>query len=240
MMNGSEALRRYESATGLDRGADEALFMQAKGLCDDALDAAPDDPEALLSCGYLLECHAVRELRRAERYYERAIELSPEWDKPRFQLTLVKARLLATEEAIDLYKHRVADAPDKPREYRFLLWAYLHANESERAAEVARAGLEVAPHDPHLIEGLGEARAALGHGDEALELWRRAGELDPELISPHYSAVFLLQKVGRLAEAAAKWRYIIAWLEARDYSIEAEWPKRELAAVEAKLAGSVE
>ncbi len=236
-MDGTQAIRRYESATGLDRGADEALFLEAQGLCEDALDAAPDDSDALLNCGYLLECHAVRELGRAERYYERAIELSPEWDKPRFQLTLVKARLLASEEAIDLYKQRVAAAPEQPREYRFLVGAYLHAHEPERAAEVARTGLQVAPNDPHLIEGLGDARAALGHGDEALELWRRAGELDSELISPHFSAVFLLQKAGRLEEAATKWRYIIAWLEARDYAIEAEWPKHELAALETKLAG---
>jgi len=49
-------------------------------------------------------------------------------------------------------------------------------------------------------------RAATGDPDGALADWRRALELDSENISGAYSSAFLLEREGRLEEAAAAWR----------------------------------
>ena len=35
----------------------------------------------------------------------------------------------------------------------------------------------------------------------------------------HYSAAFLLERLGRLAEAADEWRFIIGWCEEHDATI---------------------
>jgi hypothetical protein len=51
-----------------------------------------------------------------------------------------------------------------------------------------------------------------------------------------YSAAFLLERLGRLAEAAAEWRFIIGWCEHRDDAITANWPKRGPQRLEARLA----
>jgi hypothetical protein len=42
--------------------------------------------------------------------------------------------------------------------------------------------------------------------------------------------------LGRLDEAAAEWRQIVSWCEARDDDLDAEWPRREIARLEARHA----
>jgi tetratricopeptide (TPR) repeat protein len=74
----------------------------------------------------------------------------------------------------------------------------------------------------------GEAKAGLGDPDGALADWRRALALAPEDIGTLYSSAFLLDREGRLAEAAEAWRSIIAWNEARGYTLQSDWPKAEL------------
>lgn len=226
-MDVHELLGRYE-ATG-----DEAVFDEAERAFETALEGAPD-PNLLSGYGYLLECHGRNSLRRAVELYERAIDLDPVADKPRYQLILARAALLETEQAIALYQERVAAAPDDVREYRFLASAYLAAHEYQGAATAVDAGLALAPGDRALIECRGSVRAATGDPEGALADWRRAVELDPEQIGPIYGSAFLLEREGRLGEAAHAWRTIIDWLEARGDALHAEWPKRELARVLAK------
>ncbi len=87
--------------------------------------------------------------------YERAIELDPSADKPRYQLIWAQAALRETEPAIDLYKQRLARSPTEVREHRFLANAYLAAREYGEAARVVDAGLALAPDDRMLLESRG-------------------------------------------------------------------------------------
>jgi hypothetical protein len=64
--------------------------------------------------------------------------------------------------------------------------------------------------------------------DGALADWRRAHELDPENFGPVYSSAFLLEQVGRLAEAAEAWRHIVDFATERGWELAAAWPRREL------------
>ncbi len=79
----------------------------------------------------------------------------------------------------------------------------------------------------------GEARAGTTDVEGALADWRRALQIEPEDIGPLFSSAFLLERVGRVTEAAAAWEAIVAWNESRGYDLEAEWPRRELARVRA-------
>lgn len=116
-MDASELLERYEAL-----GA-EADFAAAKRLYEDALVDAPS-ANVYTEFGYLLECHARNELRRAAELYEQATRLDPNDDKPHYQLISAHAGLQQPEVAVAGYERRLAEAPDQPREHRCLASAY--------------------------------------------------------------------------------------------------------------------
>jgi tetratricopeptide (TPR) repeat protein len=214
-------LERYEAL------GEECDFLAAKPLYEQAL-AEASDARLLNDYGYLLECHGRRELRRALELYKRAIEVDSGYDKPHYQLISARAGLQEVELAVAMYERRLASSSGEVREHRFLATAYLNAHAYEEARKVAEAGLELAPEDAALVALRGEAKAALGDPEGALADWQRALELEPEDIGPLYSSAFLLERAGRLAEAAVAWRSIIEWNESRGYTLQSEWPKRQL------------
>jgi hypothetical protein len=101
------------------------------------------------------------------------------------------------------------------------------------------AGLQLAAGDPALTEFQGDLSAAAGRPDEALSAWRRAFALarGDYGISMRFSSAFPLECLGWLADAAAEWRFIIGWMQDHREAIHVDWPRRELARLEAQLAG---
>ena len=220
-MDKEELLERYEI-----RG-DERDFLAAKPLYELALGEEPD-AALLVGYGYLLECHARRELRRAVEQYRCAAALDPDADKAHYQLIGALAALFDTDEIIALWRARVAAAPENTRGYRFLASAYLAAGKREEARAVIDRGLELNPNDRMLIAQRGEAKAAGRDPEGALADWRRALELDDSDIWPLFSCAFLLEREGRLDEALAAWRSIVEWNDNRGYHLAAEYPESEL------------
>jgi tetratricopeptide (TPR) repeat protein len=230
-MKKEELLERYEAL------GEEPDFLAAKPLHEQDLAETPD-ASLLNDYGYLLFAHARRELRRAVELYERAIALDPGYDKPHYQLIVARAALQETELSVRMYEERLTESPGEVREHRFLALAYLNAHAFKRALAVIEAGLEVAPDDFVLVAARGEAKADLDDAEGALADWRLALELEPEDIGALYSSAFLLEREGRLAEAAEAWRSIIAWNESRGYTLQTVWPMEELERVRAAGGGA--
>ena len=224
-MRKEELLARYEAL------GEERDFAAAWPLYERALAEAPD-ARVLNDYGYLLECHGRRELRRAVELYEWAIALDPGYDKPHYQLISAHAGLQEPELPVAIYEKRLAASPGEVREHRFLVTAYLGAHAYDEALATVDAGLELLPRDAALVALRGEAKAGLGDPEGALADWRQALELEPEDIGALYSTAFLLERQGRLAEAAVAWHSIIAWNESRGYTLQSEWPKQELSRLE--------
>jgi tetratricopeptide (TPR) repeat protein len=220
-MDKDELLERYEALGELDD------YLAAKPLFERAI---AEQPTALVrkQYGYLLQCHGRITIRQAIEQYERAIELDPAADQARLQWIGAKASLGEPETAIDLYRARLAAAPGDIRELRFLVSAYLSARDFTAAAGLIDAGLARDPENWALIMARGQVREARGDADGALADWRHALELDPEILSPVYYSAFLLEREGRLDEAAGCWRQIIEHAEARGWELTAVWPRQEL------------
>jgi tetratricopeptide (TPR) repeat protein len=236
-MDKDELLERYEAL------GEEADFLAARPLFErdirDRDRRGQPDPLLLRQYGYLLECHGRYTIRRAiARSYERAMAADPDADKVRYQWIAAKASLGEQEHAIALYRRRAAAAPGSVRELRFLAAAYLAAHDYAAAADVIGTGLALAPRDWALIADRGEVRAGTGDTDGALADWRGALELDPEELSPVYSSAFLLEREGRLAEAAEAWRHIVEFSTARGWELTAAWPRQELQRLRGLLAGN--
>jgi tetratricopeptide (TPR) repeat protein len=222
-----ELVGRYEAV------AHEEDFLEARRLCEEALALSPEDPGLHLDCGYLLECQARNQLRRSIEHYERAIGLDPRRLEAHYQLIGARAALREPEIPVAIYERRLEASPQDADSYRLLATAYLFAHRYENARRVVEAGLALGPDDARLIERRGELRAGTGDPDGALADWRRALELDPDNLSPLYSSAFLLEREGRPGEAAQAWRRIVEWHQERGFTLEAQWPRRELGRLEA-------
>jgi len=220
-MDKRQLLESYEAL------GNEHDFLAAKPLFERALAERPD-ADVLLQYGYLLECHGRNELRQAVEQYEQAIELDPHADKPVYQLISAYSGLREPERAVALCEKRLAAAPDDLREHRFLASAYLLARSYEKATAIIEAGLAIAADDAKLIADRGELKAATGDPDGALADWADALDLDPNDIGALYSSAFLLEREGRVADAIEAWRSILEWNETRGFTLDTEWPKREL------------
>ena len=160
----------------------------------------------------------------------------PDADQVRYQWIGAKASLGEPETAVGLHRERVAAAPGDVRELRLLASACLAAQDYDAAAGVIAAGLELAPRDAGLTYDRAELKAHRGDPDGALADWRRAHELDPENFAPVYSSAFLLEREGRLAEAAEAWRHIVDYATERGWELTAIWPRQELQRVLGLLA----
>lgn len=154
--------------------------------------------------------------------------MSCAYDKPHFQLISARARLQESELAVRRYKESLQARPSAVREHRFLATAYLSGHAYPEARAVVEAGLRLAPEDAALMALRGEVKAGLGDVDGALADWRRALKLDPEDIGALYSSAFLLEREGRLEEAATAWGSILEWNESRGYMLQTAWPRQEL------------
>ena len=218
----------------LEERQDEEAFEEAKRALDAAL-AEGEDATLLVDYGYIHECRGRASIREAIRWYERSLALDPANERTRHLLIQAYAALGETHRAIELYRQRLAAAPGDIVEYRCLAHAHLAAGEYEEAGNVVEAGLELG-QDVALLEQQGSVLAGRGHPEEALATWQRVSELDGERISARYSRAFLLERLGRLTEAAGEWEMIIAWLHERGYEIQAEWPERELARLRAAVS----
>ena len=168
--------------------------------------------------------------------YEQAVELDPDAEKARVQLIHAQAALSRQDEAIAHHRQRLADRPDDLSAHRLLAYAHITAHDYHAADRLIEAGLAIEPNDARLVELRGAVLAATGDPDGALATWQRALELDPDNISGHYSRAFLLERSGRLEEAAGEWRAILAWSEAHGSPLDAEWPRRELARLQPHTA----
>jgi tetratricopeptide (TPR) repeat protein len=218
----------------LEERQDEETFEEAKRVLDAKL-AQGESAGLLLDYGYIHECRGRASIREAIRWYERSLELDPTSERTRHQLIGAYAALAQTQDAIELYKRRLAASPNDIAEYRCLAHAYLAAGEHEEAGKVVEAGLELG-EDVGLLEQQGSVLAGQGRPEQALAIWERVSELDAERISARYSRAFLLERLGRLADAATEWETIIAWLRERNYDVQAEWPERELERLRAAVS----
>lgn len=232
----SRLMNEYE-ALG-PRPGGESAYAEAMTAYQQLLAEHPEDARLHLEYGYLQECHGRNSIRAAASCYERAIELDPGWDKPNYQLIIARQALHESERVIDLYKKRLAAAPDQIREHRFLASAYMRSGAIHEASKVIAAGRKLEPDDDGLLAIEAELLDASGRREEALAAWRTLKERDPDDLSPYYMSAFSLEALGRYQESATEWHHIISWLETHDMTVHTTWPREMLEGIEAKVAAA--
>jgi tetratricopeptide (TPR) repeat protein len=162
--------------------------------------------------------------------------LDPDAEKVQYQWISAKAALFHHEDVISRYRERAASSPGTVPQLRLLSSACLVARDFEAASEAIDAGLKLAPGDCKLVYDRGEVKKGRGDPDGALADWRLALELCPDDLGPAYASAFLLERLGRLAEAAESWHHILEHADADGWELTAIWPRRQLQRLHDALA----
>jgi tetratricopeptide (TPR) repeat protein len=87
--------------------------------------------------------------------------------------------------------------------------AYAATGQSKLAVKHLRAVAQHDPDDPYGLMMLGWLAYLQGNAEEALELYRRADEIEPFNAKTHYHWGLALVKLGRWAEAGSAFRQVL-------------------------------
>lgn len=110
---------------------------------------------------------------------------------------------------VSLWRRVVTWQPDEPRGWASLAGALTEAGRPSEAASVLAAGLGRLPAHPVLLQGLGATRLAQGDLAGAEEALRAALTGDPSLRKASNNLIIILQRTGRLDEAAAVGAHLV-------------------------------
>jgi len=117
------------------------------------------------------------------------------------------------DSAFTALRHEILGRFDRADQWLTIADSYLRRGETETAVDAVRSGIRAHPNDPRLWVGLGNALVehAGGMMTPAAELaFDRAQQLSPGNPAPHFFYGLALVRSGRLADAEAAWRQVVA------------------------------
>lgn len=110
---------------------------------------------------------------------------------------------------VALWRQVVTWQPDEPRGWTSLAGALVAEGRPSEAAAVLAAGLGRLPDEPLLLQGLGVTRMETGDLEGAEQALRQALTADPTLRKSANNLTVLLQRTGRLDEAASVGAHLV-------------------------------
>jgi protein O-mannosyl-transferase len=172
------------------------------------------NPAAFLAhnnLGYLLL--EKNQLQEAIGYFEKSLEINPNFSEPHNNLGDTLIRVGRTNEAIMHFQKALELIALEPNTSAAAYYnygvAWLETGHPEEAINQFKRALEIFPDFAKARNNLGCAYLRLGQTNEAFPCFQRAAELDPELADPHNNLAGLLVLRGQLDEAAAQYREVL-------------------------------
>src|SRR5918911_2774417 len=199
--------------------ASEGLIEEALARFEQALDAAPENPEVIEAVGRALL--NLGRLEEAEASFLDALELDPEWVAPRIGLAMVA---LSRDEPFKIVHHleRAIEAdPGYPDAYVELGRYYGYMGEPALAKATFERWTNRVPEDADMLMNAGLTLFDAADHAEALEFFEKAIEAATEEVQKCGAQTFranALDMLGRYAEAVAAYEEVIEgvpdWWEA--------------------------
>ena len=177
-----------------------------------SLETAPDQPPILLRVANALARRG--RFEDAVLYYDRVIELEPEWAPAVLEKrATVLVNLGRGKEAVADFERAVEAAPDDPALRRRFAEALEHLGDEAAAAEQRATVSRLTADDvQQALMILESARSLLRQGDSAaaLERYREALALAPDNLEARYGVAATLGHLERFEEAAQHFEHVIA------------------------------
>lgn len=162
--------------------------------------AAPRSPNPAFNLG--LTYYRTGDFPRAAAAMERAIRANPSQRRPREVLGLLYVLQGRTADGFRLLDAVASEGPPDRDYYVARTTAHLSAREWHQALAVAEEGAVRFPSDVDIKEGHGHALERLGRPAEAMERYRQALTVRPDMFQVEEALGHLLARSGRTAEAA--------------------------------------
>ena len=199
--------------------ASEGLIEEALSRFEQALNAAPENPEAIEAVGRAL-LHLDR-LGEAEASFLDALELDPEWVAPRMGLAMVALRRDEPFKIVHHLERAIEADPEFPDAYVELGRYYGYMGEPALAKATFERWTRVHPEDADMLINAGLTASDAADYAQAYAFFELAIEAASDAQQKSGGRTFkanALDMLGRYAEAVAGYEEVIAetpdWWEA--------------------------
>jgi len=201
--------------------AEEGLFEEALGRFEQALAAAPENPEVIEAVGRTLL--NLDRLEEAEASFLDALEIDPQWAAPRMGLALVAIRRDEPFRIVHHLERAIEADPEYPEAYVELGRYYGMMGESSLAKATFERWTRRYPEDADMLINAGLTLFDAADYAEALEFFEAAMYVagDPDGEQKSGASTFranALDMLGRYPEAVAAYEEVIEetpdWWEA--------------------------
>ncbi|MFT3866869.1 MAG: tetratricopeptide repeat protein [Nibricoccus sp.] len=177
------------------------IYLSNTALYEDTLAKNPDCWLARNNLGQIFTDKG--ELEKAIPYFQRALQLRPEFAEAENNLGYALRQLGRVGEAIPHFERAIALQPKYAQAHNNLGLAYVLLGDRERAIACFHDATRSHPRFPTAHFNLGLTLAQIGKTQEALLQFQRALQLDPAHASSELNWAIGLMQLGRFPEAIA-------------------------------------
>src|ERR671913_1922667 len=199
--------------------AGEGLIEEALSRFEQALEAAPENPEVVEAVGRALL--NLDRLEEAEASFLAALELDPEWVAPRMGLAMVALRRDEPFKIVHYLERAIEADPEYPEAYVELGRYYGFMGEPALAKATFERWKARLPEDADMLINAGLTLFDAADYAEALEFFEKAIEVAADEVQRCGAQTFranALDMLGRYAESVGAYEEVIAgasdWWEA--------------------------
>jgi Tfp pilus assembly protein PilF len=176
----------------------------ALALCEQAWKTCPAEPASSASTAVLLLCqdHTPEQVHQVETWLEDALKANPDSLVIKRNLASLRNLQNRADQTEAIYRDILARNPEDLEALNNL--AFLLAFREGKAAEALQLidlALQIAGSEPSFLDTRGVIRLHAGQTDQALEDFRSALALEPEIPVLHFHLAQALHKAGQIEEA---------------------------------------
>jgi len=176
-------------------------FQQAVEDIKKAEEINPNDPDVHLIKGVIY--FAVKDYKQSEVFFQRAVELKPDYSEARFNLCSLYLTTGNVDGAVEQCSKAASDVVYKQRVNAITLLgtAYFRKGDINKAKGYYEQALQLNPAFVFTHNELGKLYMATGQEKEAIEEFRRAVEGYDQYDEAHYNLALAYLKVGKIENA---------------------------------------
>ena len=149
-------------------------------------------------------------LDEAAEYFQRAVDLQPDYSEAWAHLGDVLARQGRAADSLALLRRAVAARPNDPSARDALGRALAEAGRVDEALACMREAVRLDPASPQMRVNLGNVLLLKGDIEGALAAYRAALDIDPSFTVAEHDLAIALTRAGRYREALEHYRRVLA------------------------------